>query len=218
MATATGGKRSLLTAASEAAALPVDAVSSPAGARKLLDEYKTQFDTAGSSAIFSGLPLPAGTTLNTNAEFITPNPGNGGSSAAVTGLGNALTSGLGADGIVVGADAGTTQNGGVDNEIRIVSLPTRVLFRRSPACLAARLHLGTRACLSGVEATTPGVRATPCAGLQSSATEPARVSAFHRTARSTRAASTLPPLRPSRPTCGWRTPTRPLCTRSARLA
>jgi hypothetical protein len=121
----TAGKRSLLTAATEAAALPVDAVSSPAGVRKLLDEYKTEFDTTGSSALFSGLPLPAGTTLSTTTEFISPDPGNAGTSTGVTGLGNTLTTGIGKDGVVVGADAtATKQNGGLNNEIRIVSLAT----------------------------------------------------------------------------------------------
>jgi hypothetical protein len=110
----------------------------PASARKLLDEYIMQFESTGVSDIYSGLPLPNGTTLATTEAFIAPEPGNGGSTGAVTGLGSTLTPGIGSDGIVVGADAGTTLNGGVDNEIRIVSDPSSPSAGPSVTCHLAK--------------------------------------------------------------------------------
>jgi hypothetical protein len=93
----------------------------PSSSRKLLDEYITQFERTGVSDIYSGLPLTYGLTLATTEAFTAPDPGNGGSSTAVTSVGNTLAPGIGKDGIVVGADAGNTLNGGVPDQIRIVS-------------------------------------------------------------------------------------------------
>jgi hypothetical protein len=112
----------LQAATATAAALPVEAVASPAGSRQLLDAYETQFEATGSSSIYSGLPIPSGYTLQTTTTFISPDPGNGGASTAATGLGHSLTAGVAKDGIVVGATTDGSANGGVDNEIRIVSL------------------------------------------------------------------------------------------------
>jgi hypothetical protein len=93
----------------------------PSSARKLHGEYVTQFEHTGVSDIYSGLPLTNGITLDTTEAFTAPDPGNGGSTTAVTGVGRTLTPGIGKDGIVVGAGAGAAQNGGVQDQIRIVS-------------------------------------------------------------------------------------------------
>jgi hypothetical protein len=194
----------MLQAATETAA--------PAGSRQLLDAYETQFKATGSSTIFSGLPLPNGYMMQTTTTFISPDPGNGGASTAVTGLGKTLTAGVAKDGIVIGATTDGSANGGVANEIRIVSLLRQsVIVHESIRLPAQRPDLLHSWILEALQ--------LHFAHLFFLAT-PMLSGGYHlgRVTLSTRAASTPTPTRPSPLTCGCLTPTPPSSTRSMGLA